>query len=62
MIKEDSVFLLSEGDQFGMRELLYNLPSEVSVRTKTHCDIFTLTREDFEQVMHTSWSNTPDHN
>ena len=39
----DAIKLLSLGDQFGVRELLYKLPcSEVSVRTKTHCDIFTL--------------------
>ena len=43
--------ILNEGQYFGQKNLIYNLPREWSVRAKTHCDIFTLTPEDFNQVL-----------
>lgn len=44
--------LLTEGNHFGQRSLLYDKPRGVSVKAKTHCDIFSLSRADFEQVVH----------
>ena len=48
------VSYLEGGDHFGVKSLLYKLPCKASVRTITHCDVFSLGRADFEHVLRTN--------
>ena len=49
--EEDVVAVLHQGKLFGESMLMFDLPRVNSVRCKTNCDIFVLTKDDFRNVL-----------
>lgn len=45
------VKVLTEGNSFGLKSLLYNIPMESSARAITHVDMFSLGETDFELIV-----------
>ncbi len=43
--------VLTDGNSFGEKSLLYNIPMESSVRAVSHVDMFTFGQTDFESVL-----------
>jgi glucose-6-phosphate 1-dehydrogenase len=42
---------MGEGDYFGELSLLFSRPRAVTVRANTPCDLFVLTRDDFDRIL-----------
>jgi CRP-like cAMP-binding protein len=45
------VEVIEEGDYFGQKSLVYQIPREIAVRALTHVDLFLVSREDFDQIV-----------
>ena len=43
--------VLHEGSHFGQKNMICNLPWDVSYKAKTHCDIFSLSSDDYNEVV-----------